>query len=357
MPSFMWVALRAEIDWIKHTWCISCGDFHGKMAKTPTTQPFSFIFVAMVFFSNNNSTPLKIFQNGAVGELVWTICGKKWPARHSKLSTRANLAISKFYIYGQSKESYFILCKYWSLPVMAPMLNPHFKNTLFLAQSAPSGNLPGEQPVILLDRMPFVLQSCYLEIHGTLYPVPVVVWLEAQTTHMELPWMVQEHLHNYFAKCWYYFLGSWTPLLLGASCVSVVSSPYNSTGFVLHCASTILWLNATAPLPKKYYMLICGSAPGLMIAGFHTFSQPWLAWFKITWPQPSYGHHDPYNEAYGGDVGSENEEWGNLEEAEVGLDQSHRDWQERMHPYGEEEGEEGEEQGIGRWPAWAWAQA
>jgi hypothetical protein len=66
----MWVALRAEIDWIKHTWCISCGDFHGKMAKTPTTQPFSFIFVAMVFFSNNNSTPLKIFQNGAVGELV-----------------------------------------------------------------------------------------------------------------------------------------------------------------------------------------------------------------------------------------------------------------------------------------------
>ena len=249
--------------------------------KTPTTQPFSFIFVAMIFFSNKNSTPLTIFQNGAVGELVWTICGKKWPARHSKLSTRANLAISKFYIYGQSKESYFILCKYWSLPVMAPMLNPHFKNTLFLAQSAPSGNLPGEQPVILLDRMPFVLQSCYLEIHGTLYPVPVVVWLEAQTTHMELPWMVQEHLHNYFAKCWYYFLGSWTPLLLGASCVSVVSSPYNSTGFVLHCASTILWLNATAPLPKKYYMLICGSAPGLMIAGFHTFSQPWLAWFKI----------------------------------------------------------------------------
>jgi hypothetical protein len=30
--------------------------------KTPTTQPFSFIFVAIIFFSNNNSTPFKIFQ-------------------------------------------------------------------------------------------------------------------------------------------------------------------------------------------------------------------------------------------------------------------------------------------------------
>jgi len=30
----------------------------------------SFILVAMVFFSNKNSTPLKIFQIGAVGELV-----------------------------------------------------------------------------------------------------------------------------------------------------------------------------------------------------------------------------------------------------------------------------------------------
>jgi len=49
-------------------------------------------------------------------------------------------------------------------------------------------------------------------------------------------------------------------------------------------------------------------------------------------PQPSYGHHDPYDEAYGGDVGSEDEEeeWGDLEEAEVGLDQTHRDWQERI---------------------------
>jgi len=49
-------------------------------------------------------------------------------------------------------------------------------------------------------------------------------------------------------------------------------------------------------------------------------------------PQPSYWHHDPYDEAYGGDVGSEDEkeEWGDLEEIEVGLDQSHRDWQERM---------------------------
>ena len=29
-------------------------------------------------------------------------------------------------------------------------------------------------------------------------------------------------------------------------------------------------------------------------------------------------------------MGSENEEWGDLEEAEVGLDQIHNDWQERM---------------------------
>ena len=58
---------------------------------------------------------------------------------------------------------------------------------------------------------------------------------------------------------------------------------------MLHCASTILWLNATAPLPKKFYMLTCGSASGLMIAGFHTFSQPWLAWFKITCSKKSCG--------------------------------------------------------------------
>ena len=30
------------------------------------------------------------------------------------------------------------------------------------------------------------------------------------------------------------------------------------------------------------------------------------------------------------DVGSEDEEWGDLEEAEVGLDLIHNDWQERM---------------------------
>jgi hypothetical protein len=67
--------------------------------------------------------------------------------------------------------------------------------------------------------------------------------------------------------------------------------------------------------------------------------------------QPSYGHHDPYDEAYGGsDVGSENEEneeeeWGDLEEAEVGLDQTHRDRQERMErkkgKKGKNKGQEG----------------
>ena len=37
--------------------------------------------------------------------------------------------------------------------------------------------------------------------------------------------------------------------------------------------------------------------------------------------QPSYGHHEPYDEAYCGDVGSEHEEeeWGNLEEQKWGL--------------------------------------
>jgi len=40
--------------------------------------------------------------------------------------------------------------------------------------------------------------------------------------------------------------------------------------------------------------------------------------------------HDPYDEEYGGDVGSEEEEWGDPEEAEVGLDQINNDWQERM---------------------------
>ena len=65
------------------------------------------------------------------------LCGKKWPARHSKLSTRAKMASSKFYIYGQSKDSYFVLCKSRSLPVMAPMLNPHFKNTLIFGSVSP----------------------------------------------------------------------------------------------------------------------------------------------------------------------------------------------------------------------------
>jgi hypothetical protein len=80
VPCFMWVALRAEIDWIKRTWCMLTlmwwfpwGNGSNPHQKT-TTQPFSLIFVAMIFFSNQNSTPIKISQIGAVGELVWTIC-------------------------------------------------------------------------------------------------------------------------------------------------------------------------------------------------------------------------------------------------------------------------------------------
>jgi hypothetical protein len=47
--------------------------------KTPTTQPFSFIFVAMIFFSN--STPLKYFR--LVQWVSWyeQFVVKKWPAR------------------------------------------------------------------------------------------------------------------------------------------------------------------------------------------------------------------------------------------------------------------------------------
>ena len=62
-------------------------------------------------------------------------------------------------------------------------------------------------------------------------------------------------------------------------------------------------------------------------------------------PQPSSGHHDPYDEAYGGDVGSEDEEeeWGDLEEAEVGLDQTHRDWQERTE---RKKGKKGKNKGL-----------
>jgi hypothetical protein len=118
------------------------------------------------------------------------------------------------------------------------------------------------------------------------------MWLCSQTVHLywlatkEWARILPERWTTPFRsgcwQCWKKSLVSRTPLLLGASCVSAASSPYNSTNFVLHCASTILWLNATAPLPKKFYMLICGSGPGLMIAGIHTFSQPWLAWFKIT---------------------------------------------------------------------------
>jgi len=51
----MWVALRAEIDWIKHTWCLYTlmwrfpWENGSNMHKTPTTQPFSFTLVAMNF--------------------------------------------------------------------------------------------------------------------------------------------------------------------------------------------------------------------------------------------------------------------------------------------------------------------
>jgi hypothetical protein len=53
-------------------------------------------------------------------------------------------SISPFYIYiyGQSKDSYFILCKFWSLSFMAPMLNPHFKNTLFFGSVSPLWHFP-----------------------------------------------------------------------------------------------------------------------------------------------------------------------------------------------------------------------
>jgi hypothetical protein len=72
----MWVALRAEIDWVKHTWCIQtlCGGWEflwgngSNPHKKPTTQPFSFIFVAFYHFCEY--IPYSIFQIGAVGDLV-----------------------------------------------------------------------------------------------------------------------------------------------------------------------------------------------------------------------------------------------------------------------------------------------
>ena len=108
--------------------------------KTPNAQPFSFISVAVIFFSNKNSTPLKLLQIAAVGELVWTICGKKWPARHSKLSTRAK--IGKLQIFtsmdrARIHNSYYVnigACQSWR-----PCSIHIFKTPFFLAQSAPSG--------------------------------------------------------------------------------------------------------------------------------------------------------------------------------------------------------------------------
>ena len=67
VPSFMWVALRAEMDWIKHTWCMYTlmwwfpwenGSNHH---KTPTTQPFFSLLLQQI-----NKVIIKIFQIGVI---------------------------------------------------------------------------------------------------------------------------------------------------------------------------------------------------------------------------------------------------------------------------------------------------
>jgi len=53
--------------------------------------------------------PIKtIFQIGAVGDLVWRICGKKWPVRHSKSSTCPQ--IGKLQILHLWTDSYYAKC-------------------------------------------------------------------------------------------------------------------------------------------------------------------------------------------------------------------------------------------------------
>jgi hypothetical protein len=78
VPSFMWIALRAVH--VNPNVVISMGKWlNPQVDRTPTTQPFSFILLQWYFFliRINHKT---IFQIGAVGDLVWRICGKKWGA-------------------------------------------------------------------------------------------------------------------------------------------------------------------------------------------------------------------------------------------------------------------------------------
>jgi len=108
--------------------------------KTPTTQPFSFIFVAMILFFNKNSTPLKIFQIGAVGK--GTICGKKWACTPQQIKhMRQNWQAPNFTFMDRAKIhiSYYVnfgACQSWR-PCSIHIL----KTPFCLAQSAPSGNL------------------------------------------------------------------------------------------------------------------------------------------------------------------------------------------------------------------------
>ena len=52
--------------------------------------------------------------------------------------------------------------------------------------------------------------------------------------------------------------------------------------------SSILWPNATALLPNKFYMLTCDWAPDLM-TGLPILFQPWLFWYKSTCSKISCG--------------------------------------------------------------------
>jgi len=61
----------------------------------------------------------------------------------------------------------------------------------------------------------------------------------------------------------------------------------------IQCVFAILWPNATALLPNKFYMLTCDWAPGLMTAGLPIFFQPWLVWYKNTCSKKSCGTVNP----------------------------------------------------------------
>jgi hypothetical protein len=112
-------------------------------------QPLSrfLSFLMQWYLSNKNSTPLQIYIYSRL--VQWVSWYEEFVVKNglhatANLAHAPKLASSKFYIYGQSRDSYIILSKFWSLPVMAPMLNPHCRNTLFFGSVSPLWDWPRE---------------------------------------------------------------------------------------------------------------------------------------------------------------------------------------------------------------------